>query len=196
MPHDATPTLDAPETIAALVRRVNAGEPGARDVLFAAAYAELRKLARSRLHKQGRVTHLDTTALVHETYLRFQSGGPLRAEHRAAFFLYASHVMRSVIVDAAREQQAQRRGGDLERLTLTTKLGDELAEASEETLLQVHDALDTLAQAEPRLAQVVEMRFFGGYSEAEIGEALGITERTVRRDWRKAVVMLKQMLGE
>jgi len=179
--------------ISDLIARVNAGEPGAQDALFAAAYGELRKLARSRLRDGGRNTCLDTTALVHESYLRFVNGGQLRSDDRRAFFAYASRVMRSVIVDAVRERQAERRGGDLQRLTLNTQIADNLP-AGEDELLQVHEALVVLAQTEPRLAKVVEMRYFGGYSEAEIGEALELTERTVRRDWDKACLLLGAML--
>jgi len=179
--------------ISELIRRVNASEPGAQDQLFAAAYGELRKLARARLHDGGRNTYLDTTALVHESYLRFLSVGPLRSDDRRAFFAYASRVMRSVIIDAVRERQAERRGGDLDRLTLDTQLGDQLP-AGENELLQVNEALEVLAQAEPRLAKVVEMRYFGGYTEAEIADALDLTERTVRRDWDKARLLLGAML--
>jgi RNA polymerase sigma factor (TIGR02999 family) len=178
-----------------LIRRVNSGDAGARDALFAAAYAELRKLARSRLHDGGRNTMLDTTALVHESYLRFLQVGQLRSDDRRAFFAYASRVMRSVIIDAVRERQAERRGGDLQRLTLNTQVSDSLP-SGENEMLNVHEALDMLAQAEPRLAKVVEMRYFGGYSEAEIGEALDLTERTVRRDWDKARLLLGAMLKE
>jgi RNA polymerase sigma factor (TIGR02999 family) len=183
------------DDIHTLIARVNAGEPGAQDKLFAAAYGELRKLARSRLRDGGRNTYLDTTALVHESYLRFLSGGQLRSDDRRAFFAYASRVMRSVIIDAVRERQAERRGGDLDRLTLNTQLMDKLP-AGEDELLEVHAALDVLAQAEPRLAKVVEMRYFGGYTEAEIGEALELTERTVRRDWDKARLLLGAMLKD
>jgi RNA polymerase sigma factor (TIGR02999 family) len=179
--------------ISELIRSVNADEPGAQDALFAAAYGELRKLARSRLRDGGRNTMLDTTALVHESYLRFINGGQLRSEDRRAFFAYASKVMRSVIIDAVRERQAERRGGDLQRLTLNTQVADNLP-AGEDELLKVHDALEVLAQAEPRLAKVVEMRYFGGYTEAEIGDALDVDERTVRRDWNKARLLLKVML--
>jgi len=178
-----------------LIRSVNAGEPGAQDALFTAAYGELRKLARSRLRDGGRNTVLDTTALVHESYLRFINSGQLRSEDRRAFFAYASRVMRSVIIDAVRERQAERRGGDLQRLTLNTQFADELP-AGEDELLKVHEALEMLAQAEPRLAKVVEMRYFGGYSEVEIGEVLELTERTVRRDWDKARLLLGAMLKE
>jgi len=177
-----------------LIRRVQAGEPGARDALFAAAYGELRKLARSRLRDGGRNTVLDTTALVHESYLRFLNSGALRSDDRRAFFAYASQVMRSVIVDAARERQAERRGGDLQRLTLNTMVIDGVPDKGEDSILDVHEALELLAQAEPRLAQVVEMRYFGGYTEQEVAEALDLTERTVRRDWDKARLLLGAML--
>lgn len=181
--------------ISELIRRVNAGEPGAQDTLFAAAYGELRKLARSRLRDGGRNTVLDTTALVHESYLRFLGGGQLRSDDRRAFFAYASRVMRSVIIDAVRERQAERRGGDLQRLTLDTQVAGNLP-AGEDELMRVHEALDMLAQAEPRLAKVVEMRYFGGYTEIEIAEALDLTERTVRRDWDKARLLLGAMLQD
>ena len=110
------------DEISDLISRVNAGESGARDALFSAAYGELRSLARSRLRDGGRNTYLETTSLVHESYLRFVGGGQLRNDDRRAFFAYVSQVMRSVIVDAVRERQAERRGGDLSRLTLTTEL--------------------------------------------------------------------------
>jgi RNA polymerase sigma factor (TIGR02999 family) len=97
--------------------------------------------------------------------------------------------MRSVIIDAVRERQAERRGGNVIELTLDTQAAASLP-AGEEEILRVHEALQVLEQAEPRLAQVVEMRYFGGYSEAEIGETLGLTERTVRRDWDKARLLL------
>jgi RNA polymerase sigma factor (TIGR02999 family) len=171
------------------------GEPGSRDELYAAAYSELRKLARARLRDGGRNTVLDTTSLVHESYLKFLGGGQLRAEDRRAFFAYASRVMRSVIIDSVRERQAERRGGDAERLTLSTQLLED-ADGGNEDVLRVNEALDVLAQAEPRLAQVVEMRYFGGYTEAEIAEALELTERTVRRDWDKARLLLSSMLKD
>jgi len=176
-----------------LIQKVADGDLAARDDLFAAAYSELRKLARSRLRDGGRNTFLETTALVHESYLRFVKVGELRIEDRSAFFAYASRVMRSVIVDAVRERQAQRRSGDLSELTLDTQVAAELP-SGEDEVLRVHEALLALEQAEPRLAQVVEMRYFGGYPELEIAEVLGVTERTVRRDWDKARLLLMSTL--
>jgi RNA polymerase sigma factor (TIGR02999 family) len=180
-------------TLTVLLGRVQAGDPSARDALFAAAYDNLKRLARARLRGGGRNAELDTTALVHEAYLRFVSGGQLRAQDRRAFFAYASRVMRSVIVDNARERLAQRRGGDQAHLTLTTQMADGLA-ADEEAIVRVHEALSVLEAADPRLAQVVEMRYFGGYTEQEIADALDVTERTVRRDWEKARLMLEVAL--
>lgn len=187
--------MSAPDALDALFARLNAGDASARDELFATAYPELKRLARSRLRDGGRSTLLETTSLVHETFERIQHGGGLRAEHRRAFFDYASRVMRSVIIDTLRERQAQRRGGDAVRLTLDTALGDRLAAADEQTVLEVHDALRRLAEAEPRLATAVEMRFFGGYAESTIADALGLDERTVRRDLAKASRLLAALLG-
>jgi RNA polymerase sigma factor (TIGR02999 family) len=133
---------------------------------------------------------LDTTCLVHEAYLRFVSAGALRAEDRRAFFAFASQVMRSVIVNSVRERIAQKRGGDCRPLTLSTQLAVDLGD-DQETILKVHEALE---RADPRLAQVAQMRYFGGYSEQEIAEALDITGRTVRRDWEKARLILAELV--
>ena len=175
-----------------LLGRLQAGDPEARNALFEASYRELHRLARSRLRDGGRDAVLDTTCLVHEAYLRFVSAGELRAEDRRAFFAYASQVMRSVIVNSVRERIAQKRGGDWRPSTLSTQIA--VNAGDEETILKVHEALDSLVQVEPRLAQVAQMRYFGGYSEQEIAESLDITERTVRRDWEKARLLLESLL--
>ncbi len=117
----------------------------------------------------------------------------MRIEDRRAFFAYASKVMRSVVIDCVRERQAQRHGGDVQQVTLDTRIGDSVP-ANEREILGLHEALQALEDAEPRLAQVVEMRYFGGYTEVEIAEALDITERTVRRDWDKARLLLAHAL--
>lgn len=162
------------------------------DALFTAAYAELRKLAHARLSQAGPMTLLDTTALVNESWLRLSGQASLNVETRRKFFAYAAQVMRSVIVDLVRERSAERRGGGEKALTLNTAIGDGVA--ADDEALHVHEALDALSTVEPRLAQVVEMRYFGGLTEVEIGEALGLTERTVRRDWDKARLLLAAML--
>jgi len=176
-----------------LLARMQAGDDSAREALFAACYHDLKRLAHSRLREGARNTLLDTTSLVHESYLRLVQVGKLRLEDRHAFFGYAARVMRSVIVDSVRARLAQRRGGAGKKLTLSTDIAENVG-SDEEGILQVHEALDALASADPRLAQVVEMRYFGGYSDAEVAATIGVTERTVHRDWTKAKAMLLAIL--
>jgi len=179
--------------ITQLLRQARTGDAGARDALFAAAYPALESLARVRLRDGGRNTLLDTRGLVHESYLRYVRSGALRAEDRRAFFAFASQVMRSVIVSNARERAAEKRGAGRQPLTLSTQVEEQLP-AGEDEILRVHEALDEIASLNARMAQVVEMRYFGGMTEPEIAEALGVTDRTVRRDWEKARLLLREAL--
>jgi len=179
--------------ITQLLDRMRAGDAEARDALFAVAYEELRRMARARLRDGGRSTVLETTSLVHECYLRFVSSGQLRAEDRRAFFAYASQVMRSVILNGVRERQAERRGGNVPQLTLSTEIEANFC-SDEETILKVNEALEVLEQADSRLALVAQMRYFGGYSDQEIAETLEVTDRTVRRDWERARLILREAL--
>ncbi len=166
--------------------------PGPPEV-SAQAYRQLRVLARARLRHGGRETLLDTTALVHEAYLRLAGAGAGLAEQRR-LMAYTSRTMRSVIVDFARKRQAERRGGDVVIVTLTGTLAERQPAAADD-IVRVHEALDELAGIDARLAQVVEMRYFAGLSEPQIGQALGISERTVRRDWEKARLLLARALA-
>ena len=184
----------APERLTELLSRMQRGDGGARDALFAASYQDLRRMAHSRLHDGGRNTVLDTTALVHESYLRLVQTGELKLEDRRAFYGYAAQVMRSVIVDSARARLAERRGGDAPKMTLSTDLMQEVGR-DEEGIIQVHDGLLELEKADARAARMVEMRYFGGYSDKEIAETLEVTERTVQRDWEKAKVLLRVILS-
>ena len=177
-----------------LLRAARGGDAQAADKAFSRVYAELRRLARARLRQHRTMTLLDTTALVHESYLKLVGTEGVAVEDRHHFFAYASRVMRSVIVDFARAKLAERRGGDAEKVVLDTALGERLA-APESDVLRVHEALEALAQADERAAQVVEMRYFGGLTEPEIAQVLGLSERTVRRDWEKARLLLLAQLG-
>lgn len=180
------------DRIDAVIR--NASDEGAPvDELWSAAYDDLRVLARARLRHSGHRTLLDTTVLVNETYLKLAARRSLPVPHRGAFFAYCGRTMRSVIVDMAREAQAHWHGGELQKVTLDTDLGASLAAADSDPL-QVDEALSELARVEPRLARIVEMRYFGGFTEADIAESLALTERTVRRDWCRARVLLRSML--
>ena len=167
--------------------------PGALADRVAAFYPELRRMAHSKMRREDTWTLLGTTSLVHESYLRLSERGALNSNELPAFLAYASQVMRSVIVDHARARLTQRRGQNAEHLPLDTELGERLA-APEDQVMEVHEALCVLAQAEPRLAQVVEMQYFGGMTDGEIASALGVSNRTVRRDWEKARLLLRVAL--
>jgi RNA polymerase sigma factor (TIGR02999 family) len=184
--------MNASTPLTDLLHEAAAGNEAALKRVFDATYAELRTLARARLARNSRGALLDTTALVHESYLRLASAHRLGIESRRHFVRYAGHVMRSVIVDFAREAQTERRGGLALRVTLDTHVDESLAASDE--ILDVHEALEELAQFDARMVQVVEMRYFAGMTEVEIADALGVTERTVRRDWEKARLLLADSL--
>jgi RNA polymerase sigma factor (TIGR02999 family) len=181
------------ERLTVLLARMQVGDRAAADALFSAAYQELRRLAHSRLRDGGRNTVLDTTALVNESYLRWVNVGQLKLEDRKSFFAYASRVMQSVIVDSARARLAQKRGGSCQKMTLHTGIEHELGR-DDESILKVHEALQGLEEADARAAQMVRMRFFGGYSVKEIAETLEVDERTVHRDWERSRVLLEAIL--
>jgi RNA polymerase sigma factor (TIGR02999 family) len=178
---------------AAPAAEADTGAEEAPPELSSRVYRQLRALARSRLRQGGRETLLDTTALVHEAYLRL-AGAQMGSAEQRSFLAYASRTMRSVIVDFARRRQTERRGGDACFVTLTGNVAEPQAAAADD-IVRVHEALDELAQVDLRLAQVVEMRYFAGLTEAEIALALAVSERTVRRDWEKARLLLAGALG-
>jgi RNA polymerase sigma factor (TIGR02999 family) len=184
----------APPALTDLIQRAQQGDEAALRQVFDAAYEDLRRMARSRLRMGVRGTLLDTTSLVHESFLRFANAGELRIEDREHFYRYAGHVMRSVIVDIARASLAERRGGGAGCVTLDTAIGDG-ATSGEDEVLRVHEALEELALHDQRMVQVVEMRYFAGMTETEIAAALGVTDRTVRRDWEKARLLLARSLA-
>jgi RNA polymerase sigma factor (TIGR02999 family) len=160
--------------------------------LFSALYDDLRRLAHQRLRRNEPITLLDTTSLVHETYLRVLKSGTIEASERPRFLAYAARVMRSVIVDFVRRRHAERRGGNDPHVPLDSAA--ESVSTSEQEVLRVTEALDELAKLDERLVKLVEMRYFGGFSEQDIALALGVTERTVRRDWQKARLLLSLAL--
>jgi RNA polymerase sigma factor (TIGR02999 family) len=172
-----------------LLEAMRAGDPSAIDEVFTLTYRELHEMAHQRLHRSNRVTSLDTTTLVHECYLRLVRVGQLQTHDRSHFLGYAARVMRSIVVDFVRQRLAKRRGGDELRVTLGTDIRDSTA-VSEEQIMQVDDALQELAVLDPRLVQVVEMRYFAGFTVEQIAESRGVTTRTIRRDWEKARLLL------
>lgn len=178
-----------------LIANARRGDRASLDRIFELLYPELRRVAHRRLSRNRRDGGLDTTALVNECYLKFAERDGLTPADRPHFLAYAASVMRSVIVDAARRANSERRGGDLQLVTLDTGHGESIADSAEE-ILAVHAALDELQAFDARLARVVEMRYFVGLTDVEIGAALALTDRTVRRDWDKARLLLAHALRQ
>jgi RNA polymerase sigma factor (TIGR02999 family) len=180
--------------IAELIAQARGGDAAAVGQLYEQLYPELRRMAHARLRGNAPDAALNTTALVHESYEKLAGMAALQVGDKAHFLAYASRAMRSVIVDLARERAADRRGGGAPHVALTTGLGERLSNAQPE-VVRVHDALQDLAGIEPRLAQVVEMRYYGGLEHAEIAAALGVSLRTVERDWERARSYLYAVLS-
>ena len=181
--------LDVGE-VTRLLRAAQEGQPAALDRLVPLVYQDLRRLAGYQLrHEHGECT-LNATALVHESYFKLGQGAML-AQDRAHFLAIASRTMRQVLVDHARDRKAAKRGGGAwARTTLTD--GAWVGEFDLDGMLALDEAL---AELQPRQRQVVECRFFGGYSEEEVAEVVGVDPRTVRRDWAKAKVWLSRELS-
>jgi RNA polymerase sigma factor (TIGR02999 family) len=185
--------IDLMGDLTQLFEAVRSGDQRALGEVFAITYDELRGLARQRLRKASSDGLLNTTALVHECYLRLTQVGRLSLDDRSHFLGYAARVMRSVIVDFARERLSQRRGAGAMFVTVGTDIPDHET-ASAEDVLRIEEALQELAQSEQRLVQVVEMKYFAGFSIEETANSLGIAVRTVRRDWDKARLLLSVAL--
>ncbi len=164
----------------------------ARDQMFAALYADLRRLADRALHNNV-AGGVSPTTLVHEVYLDFSARSTLSIEDRARFLAYAARAMRSVLIDLFRRGQALKRGLGFQITHLNTEIGDEIPDLEEFSRLS--EALDALAMGEPRLAEVVDLRYFCGFSFAEIAALRATSERTVQRDWEKARLILFRDLG-
>ena len=170
------------------------GDRGALDRVLSTLYQELHAMARRQLAGQQAHT-LDATALVHEAYLKLIGRQTAQFDDRAHFFAYAASAMRSVVVDYARQRLAQKRGGDLHRVTELPEEVEGGLRLDEETL-GLDTALTRLAAVDERLAQVVEMRYFAGLSELEIAALLKRSERSIRRDWQKARLFLLASLQD
>ena len=160
------------------------GDAGALERLFALIYAEVRRIARRQLNRENPGHTLDSTALVHEVYFKLVDHTRIPWADRSHFFAVVAQAMHRVLVDHARQYRAMKRGGSRERVALDD--GMLVADERADMLLAVDEALTQLAHVDERLSRVVEYRFFGGLTEEETAQALGVTARTVRRDWTKA----------
>lgn len=182
--------------LTALLQAARNGDAAAAEAVWPLVYPELRRIARARLRGPG-APSLATEELLHEGFLRLSRAptAPLADSHH--FYALAAKAMRHVVIDHLRRRQAQRHGGDWQALSWDTAMVDAATpEVDTDRLLALDAALDVLGSLEPQLAHVVELRFFGGYTEAETAEALGLGERTVRRHWAKARAFLLVQLDD
>jgi RNA polymerase sigma factor (TIGR02999 family) len=164
--------------VTVLLHRIAANDRAALDSLFELLYSDIHRMARARLNENGPLTLLDTTSLAHEAYLRLQGAGRIDLDSRGRFMAYVSQVLRNVIVDFARKRNAERRGGGQANLTLNTEVAGSIGK-DDEDIIRINDALDELDKTDPRL---------------RIADALGLNERTVRRDWERARLLLSVSL--
>jgi RNA polymerase sigma factor (TIGR02999 family) len=169
------------------------GDPGAAGALFAALYSELHGLAKRELGRHGFGATLGVTTLLHEAYLDMAARNGTSFPDRARFMAYAARVMRGLIIDHARNRQAQKRGGQFEITSIAAEAGCDTVD--ERQMMLLSDVLDDLAKVDPALTEVVDLKFFCGFSFAEIAVMRGVSERTVQRLWEKARIYLHRSIG-
>jgi RNA polymerase sigma factor (TIGR02999 family) len=184
----------APGEVTRIISDIESGVSDAVGRLFQLLYDDLRRVAQSRVRSNTAGLDMSATSVLHETFERLVRLKQLPVTDRVQFFRYAATVMRTVVVDIARSQLAARRGGDAQEVALDTMLMGTLPMPIDENLIRLDEALSMLAAVEPRLAEVVELRYFGGLSVGETADALKVTERTIGRDWLKARALLSAML--
>ncbi len=186
-------------TVTQLLGAWRAGDASALDRLLPRVYDELRTLARRQLRRRRPGDTLNTTALVHEAYLKLVDQTQAAWNDRAHFLAASAQAMRHILIDYARKQRAQKRGGSARPVTFHEVWmgGEDVPTAVRAaSLLDVHDALERLARLDARQARVVELKFFGGLTEREVGDVLGISVSTVYRDWRQARLWLLRALAD
>ena len=186
-------TEPPPPTIGVLVQDCEGGSPAARNELFAALYRELHRLAQLHLAKSGGPITISATTLLHEAYLDISRREHLAFPERNRFLAYASRAMRGLVIDYVRSKRAQKRGGDLTFISLD----DVQLAAPDDTdeVEQLGVALQELEAVDPPLAELVDLKFFCGFTFGELAAMRGVSERTVQRDWEKARLLLHRTLG-
>jgi RNA polymerase sigma factor (TIGR02999 family) len=180
------------DDITLILRTLREGRSEAIGELLPLVYGELRAIARRNLASGGRDATLDTSALVHDAYLKLFDRSQLDWQDRRHFFSVAAIAMRQIIVDRARKRATRKRGGGLQRVDLDA--ANLAVDDQADEILALNEALARLAQIDERLGRIVELRFFGGLSVEEVAEVMEMSERTVKRDWRKARALLYQSL--
>jgi RNA polymerase sigma factor (TIGR02999 family) len=176
-----------------LIQSAEQGDARSREELFTLLYGELHRLAQRELRRNASLT-MSPTTLLHETYLNLSGRESAQFPDRARFLGYAARAMRGLLIDYVRSRRAQKRGGAFEITSLPTELPERHGADAE--LEGIGEALQALESIEPRLAQLVDLKFFCGFSFGEIGELLGISERTAQRDWDKARILLQRHIRD
>ena len=179
-------------TISSLIGATEAGDSAAADTLFSTLYSELHRMAKRELARWGAPVSLNVTTLLHEAYLDISAREGKSFPDRPRFMGYAARVMRGLIIDHARKRNAIKRGRQFEITSLKTDSGENAVDAKE--LALIGDALDELAKVEPKLAELVDLKFFCGFSFAEIAALSNVSERTVQRKWEKARIYLHRTI--
>jgi RNA polymerase sigma factor (TIGR02999 family) len=180
------------ESLDPLLRSADTGDAQAREQLFATLYQELRGIAQRELRRRGGALTLGATTLLHEAYLNISNRDGVDAIDRSRFLGYAARAMRGLVIDYARARHAKKRGGAFEITSLPTELPDEVV--AHEELARIGHAVEALAEVDPELAQVVDLKFFCGYSFVDIAAMRNVSERTVQRDWEKARIFLHRSM--
>jgi RNA polymerase sigma factor (TIGR02999 family) len=181
-------------TLDALIASADHGDRAAADALFDTLYSELHRLARREVARQGPVAGIGVTTLLHEAYLTISGREGAIFPDRARFMAYAARVMRGLIIDDVRRRRAQKRGGLFEITSFGTEQAENVADAQE--LTRIGDALEELGKVDSDLAQIVDLKFFCGFSFAEIAAMRGVSERTVQRNWEKGRIYLHRAIAE
>jgi RNA polymerase sigma factor (TIGR02999 family) len=187
-PPDSSPAT----ALEPLIRSAESGDARAKEQLFTALYDELRRIAKRELRRRGAALTLGATTLLHEAYLNISDRESLAFEDESRFLAYACRAMRGLVIDYARARQAQKRGGAFEITSLPTELPDAVLDHNE--LEKIGEAVDALSEVDPGLAQVVDLKFFCGYSFVDIAAMRNVSERTVQRDWEKARIFLHRTM--
>ena len=180
-------------TIASLMTAAEQGDHGAAEALFSTLYTELHRLAKRELARPGAAVSLGVTTLLHEAYLEMAARDGPSFPDRPRFITYAARVMRGLIIDHARSRRAQKRGGQFELTSIGTEIAENVPDGPR--LTAIGEALDELAQVDPSLAEIVDLKFFCGLTFAEIGAMRSVSERTVQRQWEKARIYLHRSIG-
>ena len=191
--HETASTPSNDSSPAALLRRAETGDAQARGTLFSTLYAELHRIARREAHRHGPMPSLGTTTLLHEAYLDIGGRDGLVFNDKPHFLAYAARAMRGLVIDHVRSRHAIKRGAGLDITSFSTAVAEQCAEP--EGLQTLSDALDALAQDEPALAHLVDLKFFCGFALVEIAGMTGVSERTAQRQWEKARLLLRHALA-